>query len=353
MLASFRYPSTTARRPRALLMYKKMKANEMRAILLFGFVVFKKHLKGKYYTHFLKLVAAIHLAENRALSGPMVQNVKTLLRNFLIEYPKLYTPRHNSQTVHSLDHVGRTIQDYGPLTSYSTFHFEDILGTYRLTRFSNMISDEAILGRIMRTIKGTRREDIEMIGNLNNHRNACFHLNDDTMNPTMKEYLESISSGRDYIPITARTVQSTHPSDAIQTISAMFPARELQFFSTCKVGRNRLTCVEYSTGKAADDSAVLIRLGNDQYFGLITAIFVDDDDDTFVRIWPLSSTTHLRIDLDRSNLDLPMVQEGTLADDGNYYYIPVADVIEKCVYWRIPDTQKTMFFRFPNLEECS
>jgi hypothetical protein len=48
-----------------------------------------------------------------------------------------------------------------------------------------------------------------------------------------------------------------------------------------------------------------------------------------------------------------MVQEGTLADDGNYYYIPVADVIEKCVYWRIPDTQKTMFFRFPNLEECS
>ena len=83
------------------------------------------------------------------------------------------------------------------------------------------------------------------------------------------------------------------------------------------------------------------------------AIFVDDDDDTFVRIWPLSSTTHLRIDLDRSNLDLSMIQEGTLADDGNYYYTPVADVIEKCVYWKIPDTQKTMFFRFPNLEECS
>ena len=69
-------PSTTARRPRALLMYQKMKANEMRVILLFGFIIFKKHLKGKYYTHFLKLVAAIHLAENRALSESMVQNVE-------------------------------------------------------------------------------------------------------------------------------------------------------------------------------------------------------------------------------------------------------------------------------------
>ena len=54
-------------------MHKKMKANEMRAILLFGFVVFKKHLKGKYYTHFLELVATIHLAENRALSRSMIQ----------------------------------------------------------------------------------------------------------------------------------------------------------------------------------------------------------------------------------------------------------------------------------------
>ena len=192
-----------------------------------------------------------------------------------------------------------------------------------------------------------------MIGTLNNHRNACFHLNDATMNASMKEYIQSISSGRGYIPVASRIVESMHPADSIRAISAMFPARQLRFFSTCKVGRNRLTCVDYSMGKAADDSAVLVRLGNDLQFGLITAIFVDDDDDTFVRLWPLSSTSHLRIDLDSSSVDLPMIQEGTLADDENYYFIPVCDVVEKCVYWRIPDTHKAMFFRFPNLEECS
>jgi hypothetical protein len=128
MLQSFRFPSTTARRPRSLVKFKKLKANELRMVLLFGFVIFKKFLKAKYYDHFLKLVVAIHFAEYRSLTVAMVENVKSLLHEFLIQYPKLYTARHNLQVVHSLNHVGQTIYDYGPLTSYSTFQFENIFG---------------------------------------------------------------------------------------------------------------------------------------------------------------------------------------------------------------------------------
>lgn len=128
MLGSFRFPSTTARRPRSLVKFMKLKANELRIILLFGFVIFKNVLKSKYYDHFLKLVVAIHFAENRAVTVNMVNNIKTILHEFLIEYPKLYTARHNQQVVHSLHHIGETVQNFGPLTSYSTFHFENILG---------------------------------------------------------------------------------------------------------------------------------------------------------------------------------------------------------------------------------
>lgn len=73
-------------------------------------------------------MAAIHLSEHRALTLSMIEDVKTLLHEFLIQYTKLYTVRHNQQVVHSLHHVAATIADYGPLTSYSTFHFENILG---------------------------------------------------------------------------------------------------------------------------------------------------------------------------------------------------------------------------------
>lgn len=128
MLQSFRFPSTTSRRPRSLIKFKKLKANELRMVLLFGFVIFKKTLNAKYYDHFLKLVFAIHFAESRCVTVEMVYDVKNLLHQFLIEFPKLYTVRHNQQVVHSLNHVGQTIDDYGPLTSYSTFYFENNLG---------------------------------------------------------------------------------------------------------------------------------------------------------------------------------------------------------------------------------
>jgi len=97
-------------------------------VLLFGFIIFKNILKDKYYNHFLKLVIAIHFSENRALTMSMADDVEILLHEFLIDYPKLYTPRHNQQVVHSLHHIAETIRNYGPLTSYSTFHFENILG---------------------------------------------------------------------------------------------------------------------------------------------------------------------------------------------------------------------------------
>lgn len=128
MFQSFRFPSTTARRPGSLVKFKKLKANEMRMVLLFGFAIFKNVLKSKYYNHFLKLVTAIHFAEHRAITANMVNNIKTLLHEFLIEYPKLYSARHNPQVVHSVHHIAQTVNDFGPLTSYSTFHFENILG---------------------------------------------------------------------------------------------------------------------------------------------------------------------------------------------------------------------------------
>ena len=346
-LQSFRFPSTTARRPRSLSKFQKYKASESRAVLLFGFVIFKCVLKEKYYDHFVKLVVAIHFAENRALTSTMAEDVKTLLREFLIDYPKLYTTRHNPQVVHSVNHVGQTISDYGPLTSYSTFHFENILGN--MLSLSKSVDSMSLLGMIMRTIKSTRREEVEMIGNLNLFRSACFHLHDSTMNTNIKFYMENMISVRGYHASESNLVRPMHPTPAIDRISTIFSNQNLRFFTSCKIGNNRYTTVHYSQSEVADDSAVIFRLGDQLQFGLIKSIFADEDNDILLELWPLSNAKDLTIVTTNKNIRIPSIQEGLLKNNNNFNYVSPGDIIEKCVYCR-NKPNKVIFFRYPSLE---
>jgi hypothetical protein len=123
-----RLPSTTCRFPRSLVSYKKFKANEMRVLLLFGHVIFKNVLKKKYYMHLLKLVLMMHLSESRQVHHSYINTIKHLGQNFVIDFSKLYTNRHCVQVVHSLLHVSATVRDFGPLSNYTTFQFENELG---------------------------------------------------------------------------------------------------------------------------------------------------------------------------------------------------------------------------------
>ncbi|CAF1478379.1 unnamed protein product [Adineta steineri] len=334
MLQTLRFPSTTTRRPRSLNKFKKLKASELRVILLFGFVVFKNLLKSKYYDHFVKLVVAVHLSEFRAVTSTMTNNIKILLREFLVDFPNLYGIRYNQQVVHSLDHIGQTVIDYGPLTSYSTFHFENILGM------------------IMRTIKSTRREEIEMIGNLNMFRYACIHLHDSTMNIKLKNYVEKMISGRGYHASIPNILRTMHRLPFVNRICEIFSNRSLQFFSTCKIGHVRFTSLHYSNSKVADDSVVLFNVDNEQHFGLINSIFCDEDNEILFELWPLSNANVFSVSTRGRNINLPSIQEGTLDNNKNYYYISPTNIIEKCVYWK-QRSRKVIVFRYPNLEEGS
>lgn len=74
-------------------------------------------------------VVAIHIAESRSIRRTQIENVRLILNRFLELFPSLYTPRHNSQAVHSMHHVAASVLDFGALSNYSTFNFENILGT--------------------------------------------------------------------------------------------------------------------------------------------------------------------------------------------------------------------------------
>jgi hypothetical protein len=128
LLGQVRFPSSTTRRPRPIMKFHKYKGNELRSLLLFAYSIFEDVLGRHYYSHFLLLVLIMHLSESRALHRDWLDNLKHLCTQFVLIFPRLYSGRHNVQVVHSLVHVADTVKAFGPLSNYSTFNFESLLG---------------------------------------------------------------------------------------------------------------------------------------------------------------------------------------------------------------------------------
>ena len=203
----------------------------------------------------------------------------------------------------------------------------------------------------MRTIKGTRREELEMIGTLSLFRSACLHIQDHTINSQLKAFIETLQGDHSRFGPTSKDIRAMHPVPAVNSISVIFSNPNLRFFAACKVRRIRYTTINYSKSKVADDSAIIFRIASEIYFGLINSIFTDEDNDVLFQVWPLSNPKILSITTNGQNIEAPFIQEGTLERE-NYLYVPIGDVVEKCVYWRTTSS-KVIFFRFPNLEESS
>jgi hypothetical protein len=127
-LSKYKYPSNITRMPRSIIKFHLLKGNELRSILLFGFVAFKSSLSTKYYNHFLLLVVATHLVESRSINREQVELIRIIYERFLRLFPVLYTPRHNVQCVHSLHHFSASVTECGSSSNYSTFNFESFLG---------------------------------------------------------------------------------------------------------------------------------------------------------------------------------------------------------------------------------
>ena len=128
LFRGLRLPSTTTRLPRPLTDYREYKANELRVLLLFGHVIFRKALQKRFYNHLLRLVVIMHLAEARQIYTVDQDITYYLSRNFVVTFPKLYTDRHCVQVVHSVIHVPDITKDFGPVPNYTTFQFENDLG---------------------------------------------------------------------------------------------------------------------------------------------------------------------------------------------------------------------------------
>ncbi|CAF2155936.1 unnamed protein product [Rotaria magnacalcarata] len=333
-LKRVKFPSTTTRHPRSLLDYKKFKANELRVVLLCGYPIFEKFMHKKYYDHFKQLVLAVHLAESRALTEKDVEAAHNLSHNFLLQFPNLYGKRHNVQVIHSLMHLSESIRDFGPLTNYTTFNFESLLGL------------------LTRSTKSTSRHALEMMNNLLYLRDAHLHLRDPEICASLGKFLLSLINN-------CHTADQSSPLIKVQHLLNISDPRitelfsgAVQFYSSVFIGRIRLTTSNYSRKKNADDSSIVYRAGDEVHYGRIDRIFTVDGGDVLFQIFSLASSTHFTCETADEEYDYNEIEMGMISAGTTTCIIKAKQIIEKCVFYLQPNSYAT-FVRFPNLVESS
>ena len=105
-------------------------------IYVFGYCPALLHsiLPRQYWRNFCKLVAAIRLIQQRAISVPHVQRAHTLLLGFIEEFEALYYRRMTSrlhfcrQSVHGLSHLALDVARLGPGVYSSQWTLERTIG---------------------------------------------------------------------------------------------------------------------------------------------------------------------------------------------------------------------------------
>lgn len=108
----------------------RWKATQFRFFLLYvGAIILRSVLSKEYYSNFLKLSVASRILCHPTLAVTHVDQARQLLRQFFSKLPQLYENDFQVMNFHNTIHLADDVEKMqGPLTAYSAFPFENMLG---------------------------------------------------------------------------------------------------------------------------------------------------------------------------------------------------------------------------------
>ena len=356
MLNAVRFPSTTTRRPRSITKFKKYKGSELRSLLLFGYSIFADFLAARYYAHFLLLVHIMHTSESRSIDNVSLTNLRHLCMEYVLMFPRLYGTRHNVQVVHSIVHIGDTVEAYGPLNSYSTFNFESLLGRSELCDHRSAINPHTtricsiLIGLVTRTCNSTRNHSIEIINTITQLRDLCQFINTIKIRPELRALLSTWVLRRP--SHSRRDTRLLHQlkNRSVPAISSLWAGRKISYYSTIYIGHVRVTTVDFAHGKRTDDSSVIVSINGIEHFAVVQEIFSVDEQYSFLQVRCLSNSRPFVCSTKQSRFALQSIQQGSI---GNECLVPSSNFVEKCVRIDHRTTLSVTFLRFPDLYDTS
>ena len=238
-------PDYVTRSPRTLMSFQFWKASEIRECLLTYFPILLKHkLPRMYYEHYLYLVQGTRLLLGNKVHLREVEVADCLLNLFSIQVEKLYGLEKCSFNNHQLSHMGRCVLLWGPLSSWSTFDFED----------GN--------GHIKRTTHGSNKLDMEIANTLkimNAHTILKCKLNVSKVDDALKIYTlgknKTMSIAQNEMPLIERFCTQNN-----------FNLSDIRLYLRINLNAEVITSQTYTRQKKRNNFYILM---NDNSFGKI------------------------------------------------------------------------------------
>lgn len=126
-----------------------MKGTEFRQYLLFVFpLLLKGIVSGEILANFVKLQIASTIFSHKRFDC-YYNEADELMRMFILEFAEVYHPRHVVYVVHSLCHMKKFVELYGPWDNFSTFEYETQNSTIKNLLHGNVMPLTQITNRIV------------------------------------------------------------------------------------------------------------------------------------------------------------------------------------------------------------
>ncbi|CAF3612403.1 unnamed protein product [Rotaria socialis] len=215
-----------------------------------------------YYQHLQKLAFGISIGESSNISMTMLDEMNLLLTSFVDEFP--YHERYVVQTVHCVKHFATTTKDVGPLSNYSTFNYESVVGC------------------LSSSVHGTKNVSSELAKNIDLFKKAYHASSYHSSYSELSPFIEYLKTGRKY---------SSKPRLSNKTISH----RDLDILYQLISKETRLKCmksitryglivstIKSSKSKKFTDACVVYQYQNTVKYGIIEDIFYGEQQDLYL-----------------------------------------------------------------------
>ncbi|CAF0965188.1 unnamed protein product [Rotaria sordida] len=220
---------------------------------------------------------ALHIGGSREITSSKLNEMKILLDKFIFTFHFLYGKRHAVNTVHSVVHFHQTVKYYGPLTNYSTFNYESLIGN---------------LSHLVATIDGTKHLSREIENNIELIKNSSFLGDTYCMSSSLYPFILKIQCYKTKLSVTSNNYQLQKPTSIIHKndkheLFLKF-GKELSLYTKCNIKGVTFTVLHYSKSKRFQDCAVLYRRETVHCFDLINKIIlITTSNNVLLQIYPL------------------------------------------------------------------